>query len=79
MQRNQVTSFHQQNVRKNTPRRATFQKKIQVNDLHFYLKIHSHRCPPHTPPVKTNHPVSSQMERCNGLKCVNVTYTGNII
>ena len=42
IQRNQVASFHQQNAKeKNSPGRATSQAKIQVDDLHFYLKIHS--------------------------------------
>ena len=78
-ERNQAASFDQQNARINTPGRATLQAKIQVNDLYSYLKVHPHRRPPHTSLVKSNHPVSPQMEHWNGLKCVNVTYTGNII
>ena len=53
IQRNQVASFHQQNARKNILRRATFQAKIQVNDLHFYLKIHSPQTP-YTHPTSQN-------------------------
>ena len=41
IQRNQVASFHQQNARKNTSERPTFQAMIQVDDLHFFLKFHS--------------------------------------
>ena len=45
----------------------------------FTLKFTPLRRPPQIPLVKTNHPVSPQMEHWNGLKCVNITYTGNII
>ena len=41
IQRNQIAIFRQQNARKNILRGATCQAKIQVDDLHFYLKIHS--------------------------------------
>ena len=53
VQRNQVASLHQQNARKNILERATFQAKIQVNDLHFYLKIHSPQTP-YTHPTSKN-------------------------
>ena len=53
-QRNEVASFHPQNGQKNTPGRATFQAKIQVDDLHFYIKTTPHRGPSRTPLVKTN-------------------------
>ena len=33
----------------------------------------------HTPLVKSNQPVSQQMEHWSWLKCVNITCTGNII
>ena len=33
----------------------------------------------HTPLVKTNQSVSQQMEHWNWLKCVNITYRGNIM
>ena len=45
----------------------------------FTEKFTPYRRPPHTPLVKTNQPVSQQMEHWNWLKCVNITYTGNII
>ena len=62
IQRNQVASFHHQNMTKNTPEGARFQAKIQVDDLEFYLKSTPHRRLPHTLLVKTNHPVPPQME-----------------
>ena len=43
------------------------------------LKFTPLRFPPQTPLVKANYPVSPQMEDWNGLKCVNITYTRNII
>ena len=55
IQRNQVASYHQQNARKNILGRATFQAKIQVNDLRFYLKIHS-PWTPSTHPTSKNQP-----------------------
>ena len=57
IQRNLVASFHQQNARKNTPGRVTFQAKIQVDDLHLYLKIHSPYTPSSHPPSK-NQPIA---------------------
>ena len=57
MQRNQLASFHQQNARKNILGRSTFQDKIQVNDLNFYLKIHSPQAPS-THPTSKNQPSS---------------------
>ena len=42
-------------------------------------KKHSRRATFHIPLVKNNQPVSQQMEHWNWLKCVNITYIGNII
>ena len=63
-------------MQQKTPRRAISQPKIQqVDDLHFNLKTHSHRRPPHTPLVKTKQPISQQMEHWNWLKYVNIFLT----
>ena len=64
---------------KNRRGRAIFQAKIQVDDLHFYLKFHSPTDALQTPASKNQPPGSPQIERWNGLKFVNVSYTENII
>ena len=50
----------------------------EYSSIIFTEKLNPYRRPPY-PLVKTNHPVSPQMEHRNGLKCFNMIYTGNII
>ena len=64
---------------KSTRGRAIFQPKIQVDDLHFYLKFTLPQTPPSHLASKNQPPGSPQIECWNGLICVNVNYTGNII
>ena len=65
---------------KNIHRRATFLTKTQVDDLDFYLKLHSSTDALHTPHQKKNNcPVSSKTDHWNGLKCVDVTYAQKVI
>ena len=79
LQKNKVSSFHQQ-IRKKQPQKSNISGKNTCRWTLFLLKtLLSHRRPSHTSLVKTNPPVSSQIERWNELKYVNGTYMGNII
>ena len=65
--------------KKHPPEKQHSRQGIRLMTCIFTLKFTPLRRPPQTQLVKTNHPVSPQMEHWNGLKCVNITYTGNII
>ena len=51
---------------------ASFHEQNSTKNTHGRAKFH-------TPLVKSNQPVSQQMEHWSWLKCVNITCTGNII
>ena len=64
---------------KKHPQKSDISGKDTIDDLHFYLKIHSHRRAPYTSLVIKQPPGFSTNRVLEWVKRVNVTYTRIVI